>query len=265
MLPSPARNRYRAIWISDVHLGTRGCKAEFLLRFLRSHDCDTLYLVGDIIDFWRLKKSWFWIQSHNDVVLEVMRKAQNGTKIVYVPGNHDEGARDYCPLHFAGIHIVRECVHETADKRRFLVIHGDDFDAVVRYAKWLAHLGDSAYTLALVLNHWFNELRRRLGYPYWSLSAYLKGMVKDAVEFVENFEKALAEEAHRRGFDGVVCGHIHRAEIRPLHGILYCNAGDWVESCTALAEDERGRFRIINWPAELDRERERVPVYAVAS
>lgn len=261
MLPFANRRRYRTVWISDVHLGTRGCKAELLLKFLRSHDCDTLYLVGDIIDFWRLKKAWFWIQSHNDVVLEVLSKAQGGTKIVYVPGNHDEGARDYCALHFAGIHVVREHIHESADGRRFLVIHGDEFDCVVKYAKWLAYLGDTAYQLALSLNHWFNEMRRRLGYPYWSLSAYLKSMVKNAVQYIDNFERALAEEARRRGFDGVICGHIHRAEIRHTEGVLYCNSGDWVESCTALAEDERGRFQIIHWPSE----ETRIPVLAMAS
>ncbi|MBZ5699459.1 MAG: UDP-2,3-diacylglucosamine diphosphatase [Acidobacteriia bacterium] len=262
MLPFPNRNRYRAIWISDVHLGTRGCKAELLLKFLRSHECDRLYLVGDIIDFWRLKKAWFWLQSHNDVVLEVMRKAKHGTEVVYIPGNHDEGARDYCALQFANIKIVREDVHETADGRRLLVIHGDEFDCVVKYAKWLAMLGDGAYQLALGLNHWFNEARRHLGLQYWSLSAYLKSMVKDAVKYIDSFECALADEARRRGLDGVICGHIHRAEIRPIGDVLYCNSGDWVESCTALAEDERGRFRIIHWTKELQ---EPAPVYAVAS
>jgi len=156
---------------------------------------------------------------------------------------------------------VREHIHESADGRRFLVIHGDEFDCVVKYAKWLAYLGDTAYQLALSLNHWFNEMRRRLGYPYWSLSAYLKSMVKDAVQYIDNFERALAEEARRRGFDGVICGHIHRAEIRHTEGVLYCNSGDWVESCTALAEDERGRFQIIHWPSE----ETRIPVLAMAS
>jgi UDP-2,3-diacylglucosamine pyrophosphatase LpxH len=250
VLSFPSRHRYRAIWISDVHLGTRGCKAETLLRFLRSHSCETLYLVGDIIDFWRLKKNWFWLHSHNDVILELLRKAQGGTEIVYVPGNHDEGARHYCALHFANIRIVREDVHETVDGRKLWVIHGDEFDGVVKYAKWLALLGDSAYQLALFLNHWFNELRRHLGYPYWSLSAYLKAMVKDAVEYIDNFERALADEARRRGFQGVVCGHIHRAEIRDIGGVLYCNSGDWVESCTALAEDQHGHLQIIQWEAD---------------
>lgn len=251
MLPIARRGRYRTIFISDVHLGTRGCKAEHLLSFLRSHECEALFLVGDIFDIWRLKKTWYWVQSHNDVVMEILRKAQNGTKVVYVPGNHDEGGRDYCGLQLANIKIAREDVYETLDGRKLLVIHGDDFDGIVKYAKWLAHLGDTAYNLALSLNHWFNLLRRRLGYPYWSLSAYLKSMVKDAVQYIDNFERALAEEARRRKLDGVVCGHIHRAEIRHIEDILYCNSGDWVESCTALVEDERGRLQIVHWATDV--------------
>jgi UDP-2,3-diacylglucosamine pyrophosphatase LpxH len=252
---------YRTIWISDVHLGTRGCKADLLLDFLRQHECERLYLVGDIVDIWRLKKTWYWAQSHNDVVREILYKSQNGTEVVYIPGNHDEGGRDYCWLRFAGIRIVREDIHVTADGRRLLVIHGDEFDGVVKYAKWLALLGDSAYQMTLVLNRWFNEMRRKLGYPYWSLSAYLKSMVKNAVEYIASFEHALAEEAHRRKLDGVVCGHIHHAEIREIHGILYCNDGDWVESCTALAEHPDGRLEIIDWSVEM----RKAPVFALAS
>jgi len=248
--PITQRKKLRTIWISDVHLGTRGCKADSLLNFLRSYDCDTLYLVGDIIDIWRLKKAWFWLQSHNDVILEVLRKAKRGTKIVYVPGNHDEGARDYCAMQFANIRIVREDVHETLDGRKLWVIHGDEFDVVVKYAKWLAYLGDSAYQFAVFLNHWFNEARRHFGYGYWSLSAYLKSMVKDAVKYIESFEHALADEASRRNLDGVICGHIHRAEIREIGKVLYCNSGDWVESCTALAEDFHGCLHIIHWAVE---------------
>ncbi|HYM30609.1 MAG TPA: UDP-2,3-diacylglucosamine diphosphatase [Candidatus Cybelea sp.] len=238
---------YRAIWISDIHLGTRGCKADFLLDFLRSTESDYLYLVGDIIDGWRLKRSWYWAQSHNDVVQKLLRKARKGTKVVYVPGNHDEALRDYCDLQFGGVTVLREAIHDTADGRRFLIIHGDDFDGVVRYAKWLALLGDSAYTAALALNHWLNVARHRLGYPYWSLSAFLKHKVKNAVEYISNYETAVADEARRRGVDGVICGHIHHAEIRDMHGILYCNDGDWVESCTALVEGHDGRLELIRW------------------
>ena len=256
MQPITQRKKLRTIWISDVHLGTRGCKAESLLQFLRSYDCETLYLVGDIIDIWRLKKAWYWLQSHNDVILEVLRKAKRGTKIVYVPGNHDEGARDYCAMQFANVRIVREDVHETIDGRKLWIIHGDEFDVVVKYAKWLAFLGDSAYQFAVFLNHWFNEARRHLGYGYWSLSAYLKSMVKDAVKYIDSFEQALADEASRRKLDGVVCGHIHRAEIREIGNVLYCNSGDWVESCTALAEDFHGCLHIIHWAAEQARQPE---------
>ena len=250
MKPISSRARLRTIWISDVHLGTRGCKADSLLQFLRSYDCETLFLVGDIIDIWRMKKAWFWPQSHNDVILEVLRKAKRGTKIVYVPGNHDEGARDYCAMQFANICIRREDVHETLDGRRLWVIHGDEFDGVVKYAKWLAVLGDSAYQFTIFLNHWFNEARRHFGYPYWSLSAWLKSKVKDAVKYIDSFEHALADEARRRKLHGVVCGHIHRAEIREIGEVLYCNSGDWVESCTALAEDFHGCLHIIHWAAE---------------
>ncbi|WP_173977745.1 UDP-2,3-diacylglucosamine diphosphatase [Magnetospirillum sp. UT-4] len=242
--------RYRAIWISDVHLGTRGCKAEYLLDFLRHTESDTLYLVGDIVDGWRLRKGWFWPQAHNDVVQKVLRKARKGTKVLFIPGNHDEFARDYADLKFGDIEVVREAVHQTADGRRLLVIHGDAFDGVVKYAKWLAHLGDTAYTLALWLNHWFNEARRRLDLPYWSLSAYLKHKVKNAVQYIDNYEHTMAEEARRLGVDGVVCGHIHHAEMRDLNGIVYCNDGDWVESCTALVEHADGRLEVLHWLAE---------------
>jgi UDP-2,3-diacylglucosamine pyrophosphatase LpxH len=239
--------RYRAIWISDIHLGTRGCKAEALLDFLRLTDSDHLYLVGDIIDGWRLKKSWYWAQSHNDVVQKILRKARKGTQVVYIPGNHDEAARDYAGLQFGDIAVQDEAIHVTADNRRLLILHGDCFDGVVKYARWLAHLGDSAYTAILTFNHWFNEVRRRLGYPYWSLSQYLKAKVKNAVEYISCFETAVADEARRRGVDGVICGHIHHAEMREIDGILYCNDGDWVESCTALVEHYDGRLEILHW------------------
>jgi UDP-2,3-diacylglucosamine pyrophosphatase LpxH len=240
-------HRYRAIWLSDIHLGTRGCKAEFLLDFLKHTESDYLYLVGDIVDGWRMRKSWYWPQSHNDVVQKLLRKARKGTRVTYVPGNHDEALREYLDMHFGGVHVVGEAMHSTANGKRLLIIHGDDFDGVVRYAKWLAFLGDRAYGAALILNHWFNKARLRLGYPYWSLSAFLKNKVKNAVSYVSEFEHAVAAEAKRRGADGVVCGHIHKAEIRDIGGILYCNDGDWVESCTALVEDFAGQLSIVHW------------------
>jgi UDP-2,3-diacylglucosamine pyrophosphatase LpxH len=246
-----AMNHYRAIWISDTHLGTRGCKAHFLLDFLRATESETLYLVGDIVDGWRLVRgNWYWEQSHNDVIQKILRKARKGTKVLYVPGNHDEWLRDYSDMQLGGVTLVAEAIHVTADGRKLLVIHGDEFDGVVRYARWLALLGDWAYELTLRLNHRFNQLRRRLGYPYWSLSAYLKSRVKNAVQFIGDFAEAIAAEARRRNVDGVVCGHIHHAEIRDIGGVLYCNDGDWVESCTALVEHFDGRLEIIRWIEE---------------
>jgi len=239
--------RYRTIWLSDIHLGTRGCKADFLLDFLRCHESETLYLVGDIVDGWRLSRSWYWAQSHNDVVQKILRKARKGTRVVYIPGNHDEWLRDYTGLEFGGIILEDEAIHETADGKRLLIIHGDAYDGVVKYARWLALLGDWAYNLVLWINHHFNHIRRKFGYPYWSLSAYLKGKVKNAVEYVGNFANAVSDEARRRGLDGVVCGHIHKAEIKNIGEVLYCNDGDWVESCTALVEHWNGRLEIINW------------------
>jgi UDP-2,3-diacylglucosamine pyrophosphatase LpxH len=243
----PLHRKYRAIWISDVHLGTRGCKAAFLLDFLKHTESDFLYLVGDIVDGWRLRRSWYWNQLHNDVIQKVLRKARKGTKVVYVPGNHDEMLRDYLELHFGGIYVTGEAMHATADGRQMLVIHGDAFDGVVRYARWLAFLGDHAYATALWLNHWFNKARLALGYPYWSLSAYLKHRVKNAVSYISDYEHAVAAEAKRRHADGVVCGHIHKAEIRPIDGVLYCNDGDWVESCTALVEHQDGQLEVLHW------------------
>jgi UDP-2,3-diacylglucosamine pyrophosphatase LpxH len=239
--------RFRAVFISDVHLGTRGCQAELLLDFIRHMECETLYLVGDIIDGWRLRSGWYWPQAHNDVVQKVLRLARKGVRVVYVPGNHDEFARDYCESHFGGVELVMDAVHQTADGRRLLVVHGDHFDGVIRYARWLALLGDWAYAIVLWLNTWFNRVRRRLGFGYWSLSAYLKGKVKNAVQFIADFETAVAEEARRRGLDGVVCGHIHKADLREVHGVLYANDGDWVESCTALVEHFDGRLEILQW------------------
>ncbi|MEX0922557.1 MAG: UDP-2,3-diacylglucosamine diphosphatase [Rhodovibrionaceae bacterium] len=247
-LQSPLR--FRSIFISDIHLGTKGCKAEFLLDFLKHTEAETIYLVGDIVDGWRLRRAWYWPQSHNDVVQKLLRKARKGSKIIYVPGNHDEMLRDYTGTHFGGVEVVQDAIHETADGKRMLVIHGDAFDGVVLYHKWLALLGDWAYTLALSANTQINRVRRRLGFGYWSLSAFLKFKVKNAVQFIGNFEEALAEEARRRKVDGVICGHIHHAEQRMIGGILYVNDGDWVESCTACVEHGDGRLEILNW-AEL--------------
>jgi len=239
--------RYRTVWISDLHLGSLGCQADMLLDFLRSVECDTLYLVGDIIDGWRLKRSWYWPQAHNDVVQKILRKARKGTRVVFIPGNHDEFARQYIGLHFGGVEVEREVVHKTADGRRMLVTHGDEFDAIVRYAKWLAVIGDNAYMFTLVLNQWLNRIRTRMGFSYWSLSAYLKYKVKNAVKFIADYEEAVAGMVARRGLDGIVCGHIHHPETRQIGDVLYCNDGDWVESCSALVEDQDGNLDILRW------------------
>jgi len=245
--PDRKRLAYRTVWISDTHLGTPGCKADYLLDFLKSIECETLYLVGDIVDGWRLRKGWYWPPRHNDIVRCILKQAKHGTRVVYVPGNHDEAFRDYTGLNFGGIEIAPEVVHMTADGRRLLVLHGDEFDGVVLYAKWLAFLGDHAYTLLLKLNHLVNFARRQLGLPYWSLSKHIKKRVKNAVQFVSSFEQAVAHAAHERGADGVVCGHIHCAEVRQLGEVTYYNDGDWVESCTALVEHADGRMEIVDW------------------
>ena len=239
--------RYRAIFISDLHLGTPGCQATALLEFLRRTESDRLYLVGDIVDGWQLKRRWYWHQTHNDVVQKLLRKARKGTEVIYVPGNHDEAARPYAGVALGGIRIAEEAVHVTATGERLLVIHGDVFDTVVRYARWLALAGDAIYTFLLRLNRPLNALRARLDLPFWSLSQFVKLRVKNAVSYIGAFEEALAREARERGFDGVVCGHIHHAEIRRIGDILYANDGDWVESLTALAETHDGRLVILRW------------------
>ena len=248
--PDDATLHYRTVWISDLHLGTPGCQARALLDFLRRVDCDTLYLVGDIIDGWQLRRSWYWPQSHNDVVQKILRKARKGTRVVFVPGNHDEFLRRYVQHTFGGVEVVDEAVHITADGRRLWVTHGDLFDGVIQCAKWLAYLGDSAYGVTLKLNQWFNSVRARLGLPYWSLSRYLKARVKRAVSYVSDLEVAVAREAKKRGMHGVVCGHIHHAEMRDIDGVLYCNDGDWVESLTALVEHADGHLAIADWSAQ---------------
>ena len=245
---------FRALFISDVHLGARGCQAELFLDFLRCHDADTIYLIGDIVDGWRLRSTWYWPQAHNDVVQKLLRKARKGARMIYVPGNHDEFLREYYGTHFGGIEVAERHIHEGADGRRYLVIHGDHFDLVVTQARWLAHLGDHAYTIAIVINRIFNDLRRRLGFGYWSLSQWAKQKVKNAVNYIGEFEKTLVLEARRAGTDGVICGHIHHAAIHDDFDVTYINCGDWVESCTAVAEHADGRFEIIAWTVMSPRE-----------
>lgn len=260
-LPRPAipepdgheRRRYRTIWISDVHLGTKGCNAALLIDFLDHTDSETMYLVGDIIDGWRLKKKVYWPPEHNDVVWRILKRARRGTRIVYIPGNHDEMMRPFSGMNFGGVEIARAAFHETADGRRLMVLHGDEFDAVMLAHRWLAVVGDALYHMVMGLNHWVNLARRMLGMPYWSLSKVAKHKVKNAVEFISRYEEVVARAAADRGVDGVVCGHIHTAEIRAFDGIDYYNDGDWVEGCNALVEHFDGRMELLHWPEEIAR------------
>lgn len=254
--PEPStegRRRFRTIWISDVHLGTKGCNAPMLIDFLDNTDSETIYLVGDIIDGWRLKKKFYWPDAHNDIVWRIMKRAKRGTRVVYIPGNHDEMFRQFTGLNFGGVEIRRAAFHDTADGRRLMVLHGDEFDAVMLAHRWLAFAGDAAYTLLMGLNRYVNAVRQRLGLPYWSLSKMAKHKVKNAVEFISRYEEIVARAAGQRGVDGVVCGHIHTAEFRMFDGIEYWNDGDWVEGCNALVEHFDGRMEILHWPEEVAR------------
>jgi UDP-2,3-diacylglucosamine pyrophosphatase LpxH len=246
--------RFRTLFISDVHLGTRGCQAGRLLDFLRDHDAETIYLVGDIVDGWALRNNWYWPPAHNDVVQKLLRKARKGARLIYIPGNHDEFLRDFYGTHFGGVEMVANALHVAADGRRYHVTHGDQFDLVVRYARWLAVLGDHAYRFALIMNTSFNAIRRRFGLPYWSLSQWAKLKVKNAVNYIGEFETALADEAARHHADGVICGHIHHAAMRQFGGVQYINCGDWVESCSAVVEHPDGRFEIVSWIGDAQRE-----------
>ncbi|MBN7759654.1 UDP-2,3-diacylglucosamine diphosphatase [Nitratireductor aquibiodomus] len=244
--------KFRALFISDIHLGSKPAKAEFLIDFLRYHDAEQIYLVGDIVDGWRLKRSWHWPAAHNDVVQKLLRKARKGTEITYIAGNHDEFLRSFQGVHFGGIVVADRVIHEAADGRKFLVIHGDQFDQVVHNVRWLAYLGDKAYDLAIVVNRVIARVRRILGRPYWSFSSWAKIKVKKAIKFISSFQDVLAQEAQRSEVDGVICGHIHHAAMEDIRGVTYMNTGDWVESCTALAENFDGSFEIITWAQILE-------------
>jgi UDP-2,3-diacylglucosamine pyrophosphatase LpxH len=245
---SSSPRRVRTLFLSDIHLGTRGCQADKLLDLLRCYEADTIYLVGDIVDGWQLKSSWYWPQLHNDVVQKLLRQARKGVRLFYIPGNHDEFLRDYYGTHFGGIEVLEDTIHVAADGKRYLLVHGDLFDVIIRHARWLALLGSNAYDLAIWVNTYFNKIRRIFGLPYWSLSKWAKLKVKNAITFIGEYERTLAAEARRRGaLDGVICGHIHHAVIRDDLGLRYINCGDWVESCTAVVEDFNGRFEIVRW------------------
>jgi len=252
---SPLKNplKYRAIFLSDIHLGFKGCQADFLLDFLYRTDCEFLYLVGDIFDGWEMKKKSYWPASHQAVVNEILKKAAKGTRIIYTPGNHDESARHYCGHSFDNIEINDTAIHTTADNRKLLVLHGDQFDSVVKYSPFLSKVGSSMYTHLLFMNRIINAARRLIGLPYWSLAAHLKHKVKNVVSYIGKFEEAVVESARLEQVQGVVCGHIHHAEMTMFEDILYCNTGDWVESCTAMVEGHNGQLEILKWTNQSER------------
>jgi UDP-2,3-diacylglucosamine pyrophosphatase LpxH len=262
------RRKFRTIWISDVHLGTKGCNANLLIDFLDHTDSETMYLVGDIIDGWRLKKKVYWPASHNDIVWRILKRAKRGTRIVYIPGNHDEMVRPFAGMNFGGVEIARAAFHDTADGRRLMVLHGDEFDTIMLAHRWLAFFGDALYHAAMGLNLWVNAIRRRFGLPYWSLSKAAKHKVKNAVEFISKYEEVVARAAGERGVDGVVCGHIHTADMRDFQHegetVQYYNDGDWVEGCNALVEHFDGRMEILHWAEEVA-QRDAAPVPESAS
>jgi UDP-2,3-diacylglucosamine pyrophosphatase LpxH len=242
-----SEKQFRTLFISDIHLGSKGCQADLLLNFLRHVHADTIYLVGDIFDGWRLKSSWYWPQFHNDVVQKLLRKVRKGCRMIYIPGNHDEFMRDYVGSTFGGVEVMMDAIHHAADGRRYLVVHGDKYDMVVRNARWLAYLGDWAYDMAVAVNAVQSWVRRRLGLPYWSFSGWSKRQVKTAVNFIGCFENAVADDALAHAVDGVICGHIHHPVIRTIKNVDYINIGDWVDSCTAIVEHFDGRFEVLFW------------------
>jgi UDP-2,3-diacylglucosamine pyrophosphatase LpxH len=246
-LDEPTR-RVRTAWISDVHLGTRTSNAEALLQFLRDYECEKLYVVGDLIDIWSLRRGRYWPQTHNDVIQKILRKARKGVPVIYIPGNHDEFVSTFAGT-YGNISIQKRAIHVTADGRRILIIHGHELDTVVQNAKWLAYLGDVGYQFLLSLNPAINFFRRQFGLGYWSLSAYAKKRVKDAVNFIGEFEKAIVRYAEQFHVDAVLCGHIHNASIHQLAGATYYNCGDWVESCTAMIEQQDGTIELVSYPA----------------
>jgi UDP-2,3-diacylglucosamine pyrophosphatase LpxH len=244
--PRPV-TQVRSVFISDIHLGSRDCRADLVLDFLRRVQPDELILVGDIIDLWSLRRSFYWPQSHSDILRTILGMATHGTRIIYVPGNHDEQFRQMCGISFGNLAMHREYVHETQRGQRLLVLHGDEFDGVVQCNRWLLALGNGLYDVVLGLNRGLNALRHRFGYGYWSLAGYLKSRVGNAMSYVHSFEAAAAREARRRGLDGIICGHIHRPEIADIDGVLYCNDGDWVDSCSALVESRAGELELWHW------------------
>lgn len=242
-----SRLQFRAIFISDVHLGTRDAQAEHLLDFLYHTDSEYLYLLGDIVDFWKARSGWYWPQIHTEVARAILEKAQRGTRVIYIPGNHDEWLRDYAGTEVNGIEVRLGMVHQTASGQRLLLLHGDEFDSAVRCNRLLGHVGSGFYDLLLVLNRAYNQVRRKLGFPYWSLSSWIKGRVKNAMDYVLRFEQAALHEASRHHVDGLICGHIHQPALHQTGSLRYANPGDWVEHCSALVENGQGELHLVHW------------------
>ena len=242
-----SRTRYRTIWLSDIHLGYRGCKAEYLLDFLHSTEADTIFLVGDIVDIWSMKRTMYWPQSHNNIIRTLLGKAKNGTRIIFIPGNHDVQIRELAENTFGNIEIYEEYIHQTHEGKRILVLHGDVYDSIMQIGYLANIVGNFGYDFLLYLNRLTYKFRRMSGLSYWSLSSFIKDKVKNARKHVQKFEDIVARDVAQRKLDGVVCGHIHHPEMRELHGILYCNDGDWVENCTAIIENQDGSLELVRW------------------
>jgi UDP-2,3-diacylglucosamine pyrophosphatase LpxH len=251
-IADPDKRFYRSVWISDVHLCTRDSRSDMLYRFLDTIRCDYLFLVGDIFDLWALKRKWYWPPQYNEVLHKLLKRSRKGARVIFLPGNHDEFFRSFAEYTFGAIEIAEEFVHETADGRRLLVLHGDKFDTIVLYHRWLSVLGSRAYNYLILVNRVFNKVRRWFGLPYFSLSGAIKRKVQSAINYVTSFEDILTSEARRRGVDGVICGHIHQPLLEDRDGLLYGNTGDWVENCTALVESETGELELIWWHSEED-------------
>jgi UDP-2,3-diacylglucosamine pyrophosphatase LpxH len=238
----------RTVWLSDTHLGSRGCKADYLLDFLKNVECEYIYLVGDIFDIWSLKqKGFYWPQSHNNIIRTILGKAKHDTKIVYIPGNHDDIFREYDDMEFGNVKIHNKYIHHTVDGRKFLMMHGDEFDSAVQLSRLASFIGDKGYDFSLYINRYFQAFRRMMGFPYWSLSGYLKNKVQNAMDVISKYEDAVANEAKLADVDGVVCGHIHNAQLKEINGVLYCNDGDWVENCTTMIEHHDGTLELLRW------------------
>ncbi|MEM6510819.1 MAG: UDP-2,3-diacylglucosamine diphosphatase [Pseudomonadota bacterium] len=242
-----SKTHYPAVWISDVHLGYKYCQAQYLLDFLNAIECDVLYLVGDIVDLWSMKRQFFWHPSHYDVLALIQQKAKDGTRVIYIPGNHDETFRHYANDSLFGIEVHKQYIHTTKANKRFLLLHGDDFDSATRYNKLISIAGDAGYDFLLFLNRWTNRIRRLFGGNYWSLASWIKARVHKAREAIDAFEKAAIHEAKKQAVDGIICGHIHHPAVKVVDGILYCNDGDWIESCTALVENSSARIELLHW------------------